>query len=237
MLHDLDISALNLAQKTRAATDLLEDVLGGDFGRIALVSSFGADAAVLLHLVSEVKTNTPVIFVDTQMLFQETLDYQLALANKFGLTDVRRITPDAIQVRRNDVFGRLHLKDVDSCCDLRKVKPLEGALRGFDGWITGRKRHQTASRAGMELFESTGNRLKINPLAFWENTDLQAYFTTHKLPRHPLAVRGYVSIGCAPCTTPTRAGEDPRAGRWRGSAKTECGIHFDADGKLVRPAA
>ncbi|MFQ5623307.1 MAG: phosphoadenylyl-sulfate reductase [Paracoccaceae bacterium] len=238
MPRELDIAALNLAQKARAAETLLGEVLnGGAFGRIALVSSFGAESAVLLHLVSRVKPDTPVIFLDTQMLFQETLEYQLELSRLFGLSDVRRITPDAAAVRRNDVFGRRHLKDTDGCCNLRKVLPLERALSGFDGWITGRKRHQAASRAGIDLFEGADGRLKVNPLAHWETRDVQAYFNTHDVPRHPLVREGYASIGCAPCTTPVGDGEDLRAGRWRDSDKTECGIHFGADGKVVRPAA
>ncbi|MXU64567.1 phosphoadenylyl-sulfate reductase [Oceanomicrobium pacificus] len=233
------VAALNLKAKEETALQRLDEVLNGNaVGRVALVSSFGAESAVLLHLASRLRKDVPVIFVDTRMLFQETLDYQLELAEAFGLTDIRRITPDSEAVRRDDVFGRLHLKDTDACCALRKVAPLDAALDGFDAWITGRKRHQTDARRNMDLFEDeNGRRIKVNPLAFWQPEDLRAYMDAHDLPRHPLTRRGFASIGCAPCTRPVAEGEDPRAGRWAGSDKTECGIHFDENGKVVRPAA
>ena len=131
----------------------------------------------------------------------------------------------------------LHLSDPDACCALRKVDVLEGALAGFDAWITGRKRYQGATREAVEFFEADGPaRLKINPLAHWSPGDVQDYIVNNRLPRHPLVARGFASIGCAPCTSPVAAGEDPRAGRWRGQAKVECGIHF-VNGRAVRGGA
>ena len=109
---------------------------------------------------------------------------------------------------------------------MRKVEPLEHALAPFDGWITGRKRFQGSTRAAVEFFESENDtRIKVNPLAHWGREDIEDYMVNNRLPRHPLVAKGYPSIGCAPCTTPVAPGEDPRAGRWRGSAKAECGIH------------
>ncbi|MEO1198271.1 MAG: phosphoadenylyl-sulfate reductase [Pseudomonadota bacterium] len=235
MRPEIDTVALDV-RANHARAMLADMFLDQAFGPAALVSSFGAEAAVLLHMVSEVAPDAPVIFVDTQMLFQETLDYQLELTQRFGLKDVRRVTPDSVAVRRNDIFGRLHLKDTDACCALRKTAPLAGALSGFDAWVTGRKRHQTGDRADMKLIEATDGKIKVNPLAHWSRGDTQSYFARHELPRHPLVETGFRSIGCAPCTSPVAAHEDDRAGRWRGSHKDECGIHI-VDGRIVRTAA
>lgn len=202
-------------------------------GPVALVSSFGAESVVLLHLAAQIDTAVPVIFLDTEMLFAESLAYQRDVANALGLRDVRVITPDRNAILREDVDGLLHQANPDACCDLRKARPLEQALQGFGGWITGRKQFQNGQRASLPLFEPDGARLKINPLAQWSSDDLRAYMTDHNLPRHPLVAQGYPSIGCMPCTTRVGAGEDPRAGRWRGSEKTECGIHFE-NGRMVR---
>ncbi|WP_322889355.1 MULTISPECIES: phosphoadenylyl-sulfate reductase [unclassified Yoonia] len=202
-------------------------------GPVALVSSFGAESVVLLHLAAQVNPAVPVIFLDTEMLFPESLAYQREVAEALGLRDVRVITPDRNAVLREDVDGLLHQADTDACCDLRKTRPLEQALQGFGGWITGRKQFQNGQRASLPLFEADGARIKINPLAQWSSDDLRGYMADHNLPRHPLVAQGYPSIGCMPCTTRVGAGEDPRAGRWRGSEKTECGIHFE-NGRMVR---
>jgi len=201
-------------------------------GRVALVSSFGAESVVLLHLVSRIDRSLPVLFLDTEMLFAETLAYQAEVAERLGLTDVRRIRPDAAGLAAWDPDGSLHRADPETCCALRKTAPLGEALLGFDAWITGRKRRQGGVRAGLDVFERDADgRLKVNPLAFWSKSDLRAYMDRHALPRHPLVARGYLSVGCAPCTTPVAVGEDERAGRWRGSAKTECGIHAALGGR------
>ncbi len=135
-----------------------------------------------------------------------------------------------------DPDGVLHQSDPDACCALRKTRPLAAALAPFDGWITGRKRFQGGARATLDFFEPDpdGNRIKINPLAHWDRGDVQDYIVNNRLPRHPLVAQGFPSIGCAPCTSRVAEGEDPRAGRWRGSAKTECGIHFGANGVIRR---
>jgi phosphoadenosine phosphosulfate reductase len=203
--------------------------------RVALVSSFGAESVVLLHLVSRIDRTLPVLFLDTGMLFAETLAYQIEVAERLGLRDVRRIGPDAAAVALRDPAGALHRTDPEACCRLRKTAPLDAALAGFDAWITGRKRVQGGARATLEVFErDPAGRRKVNPLAFWTKSDIRDHMDRHDLPRHPLVARGYPSIGCAPCTTPVGAGEDERAGRWRGSDKTECGIHIDAGGAIRR---
>lgn len=236
---DLDIQRrvddLNARYRHHGATAVLEHALKDpDLGRVALVSSFGAESVVLLHLVSVLAPETPVLFIDTRMLFPETLDYQRQLAETLHLCDVRTIRAAQPRVALADPDGTLHRADTDACCALRKIEPLERALAGFDGWITGRKRYQGANRQTVEFFENEGGRrIKVNPLAHWQREDLEEYMVNNRLPRHPLVARGYPSIGCAPCTSPVAPGEDPRSGRWRGSEKTECGIHF-IDGKAVR---
>ena len=205
-------------------------------GEIAVVSSFGAESAVLLHLVAEANPAAPVIFIDTRMLFEETLAYKEELVRDLGLTDVRTVAPDGRAIRDTDPFGRLHLSDADACCGFRKTHVLREALSGFDGWITGRKRFQALTRHNVGLYEpASDGKLKINPLAYWSKADIDAHFSAFDLPQHPLIEHGYLSIGCASCTSPVEKGEDARAGRWRGTDKTECGIHFE-NGKLVRSA-
>lgn len=226
---------LNRRYRHHGAVAVLDRALSDPaVGRIALVSSFGAESVALLHLVSVVDRTVPVVFIDTEMLFPETLAYQTEVAEALGLTDLRRITAPRPALAARDPAGDLHRTDPDACCSLRKTEPLEAALDGFDAWITGRKRFQGGDRASLDFFETdAGGRIKVNPLAHWEKGDVLDYIVENRLPRHPLVARGYPSIGCAPCTTPVAEGEDERAGRWRGHEKTECGIHF-ADGKLVR---
>ena len=214
-----------LHRKSDAQTVLrhaLEDV---QIGPVALVSSFGAESVVLLHMIAEIDKATPVIFLDTEMLFPETLTYQRDVAAQLGLTDVRVITPNRNDVLIEDVDGLLHQADTDACCDLRKTRPLAAALQHFGGWITGRKQFQGGKRADLPLFEMDARKIKINPLAKWTSEDLQSYMVQHNLPRHPLVAKGYPSVGCMPCTTRVGDHEDQRAGRWRNSEKTECGIH------------
>ena len=229
------VAALNTRYRHHSATAVLEHALNDpELGRVALVSSFGAESVVLLHLVSVLAPQTPVIFVDTRMLFQETLDYQRELAERLHLCDIRTIRARKTRLDFEDPDGTLHQFSTDACCNLRKVEPLEHTLQGFDGWITGRKRFQNADRGTIDFFENEGDfRIKVNPLAHWGREDLDDYITNNNLPRHPLVAKGYPSIGCAPCTSPVKPGEDPRSGRWRGQAKTECGIHF-VGGKPVR---
>ena len=229
---------LNARYRHHAASAVLRHALSdAQVGRIALVSSFGAESVVLLHMLAMIDRTVPVLFIDTQMLFAETLDYQRQVAARLDLTDLRIIHAQPVAVAAKDPDRQLHRTDPDGCCALRKTEPLERALDGFDAWITGRKRFQASTRAALEFFEAdTDGRLKVNPLAHWDKADVQDYMINNRLPRHPLVARGYPSIGCAPCTSPVKPGEDERAGRWRGAAKEECGIHF-VNGKMVRTGA
>lgn len=195
-------------------------------GEIAAVSSFGADSAVLLHMIATVDRQLPVIFLDTGKHFGETLDYRDALAADFGLADIRIITPDEAVLARVDPTGKLHQSDTDACCDVRKVEPMARGVEPFRAWFTGRKRFQAATRAALPVFEQVGPRFRINPLARWTTADLADYMREHALRENPLVAYGYLSIGCFPCTQAVKPGEDARSGRWAGQAKTECGIHL-----------
>jgi len=229
------VASLNARYRHHGATAVLEHALNdADLGRVALVSSFGAESVVLLHLVSVIAPETPVLFIDTRMLFPETLEYQRTLADRLPLCDIRTLRASAPRLGLEDPDNTLHQFNTDACCTVRKIEPLERALAGFDGWITGRKRYQGSSREAVQFFESEGDiRIKVNPLAHWGRDDLEEYMVENRLPRHPLVARGFASIGCAPCTTAVKPGEDPRAGRWRNSEKVECGIHY-IDGRAVR---
>ena len=206
-------------------------------GRIALVSSFGAEAAALLHIVAKVDRTTPVVFLDTGKHFAQTISYREDLARGLGLTDVRDIRPKADEAARVDPKGDLWRRDNDACCALRKVRPLADALSEFDAWFTGRKRVHGGLRAYMPLVEAAPPHIKINPLARWSGEDVEAYALAHGLPPHPLVEQGFPSIGCWPCTAPTAKGDDARAGRWRGLGKTECGIHFGGVSPRVQETA
>jgi phosphoadenosine phosphosulfate reductase len=195
-------------------------------GRVAVVSSFGAESAVLLHMVATVDPATPVLFIDTGRHFVETLEYRDRLSAHLGLSDVRNVGPTAEEVTRLDADHSRALWDPDGCCAFRKSAPLERALQGFAAWISGRKRFQAATRLDLPVFEADGQHVKINPLASWSAADIADYFAAHGLPPHPLLAQGFRSIGCAPCTSLVAPGEDARAGRWRGFDKTECGIHL-----------
>ena len=205
---------------------MLEELLRGELRhRVAVVSSFGAESAVLLHQVAAIDRDVPVIFVNTQKMFGETLAYRDELAERLGLTDLRVFRPDPRLLAARDDKGLRWSYDPDGCCDLRKVEPLRRALAPFDAWLSGRKGFQAGTRAALPRFEEDEGRLKVNPLADWSRADIAAYFAVHDLPPHPLEAMGYASIGCAPCTSRVQPGEDPRAGRWRGWDKVECGIH------------
>ena len=210
--------------------DLLETLLDEpEFaGRTALVSSFGAESVVLLHMIARLDRGLPVIFLDTGKLFSETLVYRDKIVARLGLRDVRAARPSPVDLERRDPEGDLNTNEPDACCHIRKTLPLEKALGGFSAWITGRKRFQGSTRERLSTIEAEPGRgrIKLNPLAFWAPEQLEAYRIEHGLPPHPLVARGFRSIGCAPCTRAVRPDEDARAGRWAGNDKTECGIHL-----------
>ena len=220
--------AASLDAKLRDASPeaILETALTTFPGRIALVSSFGSESAVLLHMLSGIDPSAPVLFLDTGQLFGQTLDYRKRLAADLGLTGVRDLRPAYADLATVDPHADLYKTDTDACCAIRKVAPLDAVLlKDFDAWITGRKRFHGGARLNLPVVEASAGKLKFNPLAGFDKARLDAYAAAHRLPAHPLVEMGYASVGCWPCTKPTEDGSDLRAGRWAGSEKTECGIH------------
>jgi len=235
-----DADALNARFAGVDTLDMLRVLFSeGALGEVAVVSSFGTESAVLLDLVSRADPRIPVIFVDTQKMFAETLTYRDTLIERLGLRNATVVRPDAAVLAAKDETGLRWSYDPDGCCAIRKVEPLARAKAGLDSWISGRKAFQSVTRQDIPRFEIEDGRLKLNPLGNWIKADLEAYFEERDLPRHPLEAKGFLSVGCEPCTSPVAPGEDPRAGRWRGWDKTECGIHSpsssDADDGALPP--
>jgi len=201
--------------------------------RLAVVSSFGTESAVLLKLVADVDPSLPVLFLDTLWLFKETLAYRDQLVARLALTDVRTVMPSPSALALRDPKRELCFHDRDACCGMRKVEPLAKELVAFDGWISGRKRYHGGERTALPVVEADGPRLKFNPLAPLARGEIDAVFAAAKLPRHPLEGLGFSSVGCVPCTHRPPANGDLRSGRWGGLGKTECGIHA---GPLPDPA-
>ena len=218
--------ALDRALRDASPAEVIEAALK-TVGRehLALVSSFGTESAALLKVMADVDPAIPVVFLDTGWLFEETLAYRDTLIATLGLSDVRSIKPLEETLSREDPDRELWFSDPDACCRIRKVEPLARALKPFSAWINGRKRFQGGARAEIPVVEDDGARLKFNPFANVSREEIEAIYKLAKLPPHPLVASGYLSVGCMPCTSRTAPGEDARAGRWRGQAKTECGIH------------
>ena len=210
-----------------AGEALLAPLIEREFrGRIALLSSFGSESALLLDMVAKIDRSVPVLFLDTGKLFGETLRYRDALAARLKLTDLRSIAPDPVELARRDGDGTLWRRDPDACCRLRKVEPLARALGAFDAVISGRKRYQGGARGDLAAIEWAADAVRINPLWSYDRARIEREFAERDLPPHPLEAEGFASIGCEPCTEPVASSEDRRAGRWRGLEKTECGIHL-----------
>ncbi len=221
-----DADALNARFAGVDAATMLRTLFAeGTLGRVAVVSSFGTESAVLLHLVAGADRSIPVVFVDTLKMFPETLAYRDTLVERLGIVNSSVVQPDAAVLAARDENGLRWSWDPDGCCEIRKVEPLKRAKAGLDSWISGRKAFQSQTRQNLPRFEIEDGRLKLNPLGDWAKADLDAYFAANDLPRHPLEAQGYLSVGCQPCTSTVAPDEDPRAGRWRGWDKTECGIH------------
>lgn len=227
------LARLNVELRAASAQTILAASMVREWpGQVTYVSSFGAESAVMLALIADVDPSLPVVFLETGMHFPQTLEYKDRLINQLGLTGVRDIRPNEDERMMEDPKNMLWKSEPDACCALRKVRPLEPALKGFDAWITGRKRFHGGERMRLPVFEHAAGRFKINPLASWTQDDVNAFFEARKLPRHPLVDQGYPSIGCWPCTKPATDPGDIRSGRWAGQQKTECGLHVE---KAERP--
>lgn len=226
---DLRAGALERAYPDAHGAELLGAMIEVEFpGRIAVASSFGAEAAVLLALVAEIDAATPVIVLDTGKLFPETHGYIGRVTDHLGLKDVRLVGPDEARIAERDPGGTLWSHDPEACCRLRKVEPLRAALAPFEAWISGRKRLHGEARASTPTIGAVDGHVVVSPLARWTRRDIDDAFARRDLPRHPLVFEGYASIGCRPCTRPVERDEPVRAGRWAGTGKTECGIHRPA---------
>ncbi len=234
---EMHMNILKNRYQNLEATELLQPLIQDELqGKIAVSSSFGAESAILLHMVSQIDVTTPVLFIDTGKLFQKTIEYRDTVAEFLGLQNIKIISPDQKVIENKDGNGDLWKTSPDLCCEIRKVHPFEHELSKYSAVITGRKRYQANTRSTLDMIEHDGKQIKINPIARWDIQKLQNYMVEHNLPAHPLVSEGYLSIGCEPCTSKVKAGEDPRAGRWRGKDKTECGIHY-VNGKMVRVGA
>ncbi|HET8542129.1 MAG TPA: phosphoadenylyl-sulfate reductase [Anaeromyxobacter sp.] len=202
-------------------------------GRIALACSFGAEDCVLVDVVGRTPVPVDIFTLDTGFLFAETYALWTRLEERYGVR-IRAAKADlpAVEPGLPPPWER----DPDACCAARKVGPLKAALAGLEAWVTGIRRDQTADRANAKPFEwdARFGLVKVNPLAAWTSEDVWRHVRAHDVPTNPLHARGYLSIGCAPCTSPVRPGEDPRAGRWRGREKTECGLHADRPRSAAR---
>jgi phosphoadenosine phosphosulfate reductase len=208
--------------------------------KLACFSSFGSYSALLLKLVADVNKNIPVLFLETGKHFPETLQYVEDIKKTLGLKNIIALTPDEKILMHADPNGNLWSSNVDRCCWIRKVEPLDRHLAevGYEAVITGRRAYQTKERAGMNKIElDDQGRIRINPLAFWSKDKIKSEFAELNLIQHPLVEKGYPSIGCAPCTRQIHPGEDERAGRWahivdlqpEAQQKTECGIHLNRE--------
>ncbi|MCB5906651.1 phosphoadenylyl-sulfate reductase [Streptomyces pinistramenti] len=196
------------------------------FGPRFCVTSSMEDA-VVAHLASRAAPGVDVVFLDTGYHFPETIGTRDAVAEVMDVT-VRTLTPRQTVAEQDAEYGpKLHDRDPDLCCALRKVKPLEEGLAGYDAWATGLRRDESPTRAGTPVvgWDAKRQKVKISPIARWTQADVDAYVAEHGVLTNPLLMDGYASVGCAPCTRRVLAGEDARAGRWSGSNKTECGLH------------
>jgi len=221
------VERLNAELRGKSAQEIMT-AASREFGRkITYVSSFGAESAAMLGLIAEVDPGMPIVFIDTGMHFHQTLQYRDTLRDFLKLSDIRTVHPVPEEVKAVDPKGVLNKSDPDACCEVRKVRPLAPALRGFEAWITGRKRFHGGGRANLAVVEYSEGKFKVNPLASWNHEDVEAYFTSKNLPRHPLVADGYPSIGCWPCTVRPEDPNDIRSGRWAGFKKEECGLHLE----------
>lgn len=224
MSADGGLAALARELEGRPPAEILAAAAARHPGRIARACSFGAEDCLLLDAIARARLPIEVFTLDTGYLFPETYALWRELEARYGIA----IRPERTGLPAPDPSAPPPWEeDPDACCEARKVAPLRAALSRLSAWVTGIRRDQTPDRAGARVLEWDGRfgLEKVNPLAAFTHDQVWAELRRLSIPVNPLHARGYTSIGCAPCTTPVRPGEDPRAGRWRGRAKTECGLH------------
>ena len=228
LTHKLDLQKLNEEFEKNLPQEIIAWAAKEFTPRLAMTSSFGPESGVLLHMVSKVDPHIPVLFLETGYHFPETLEYKEKLVRLFGLVQVIDLKADpekkAAVVAQYE--GIPYEKNPDLCCHINKVEPLDAALKNYDAWMSGIRRHQTDFRKSIRIIEEyEGELYKISPLVHFTSRDAWWYLKEHRIPQHPLFEKGYLSIGCWPCTRPVQSGDDERSGRWAGKAKKECGIH------------
>ena len=226
--HRLNIEKVNEEFETKKPQEIIAWAAKEFSPRLAMTSSFGPESGVLLHMVSQIGRNIPVLFLETGYHFPETLQYKKALVELLGLTQVFDLKADA--KKKAEVVARYegvpYEKNPDLCCQINKVEPLDAALKNYQAWMSGIRRHQTDIRKAVRIIEEyEGGLYKISPLANLTSRDAWWYLKENQIPQHPLFEKGYLSIGCWPCTRPVQEGDDERSGRWAGRSKKECGIH------------
>ena len=200
--------------------------------RLAVATSFQSSGLVLLHMMRSIKADVPVLFLNTGFHFKETLAFKDEMTARWDLKLVELVGEHGSAERQAEIHGpELYRRDPERCCSINKVEPLMKALEEYDGWVSGLRRDQSPLRAETpvveaQLLQSGDEILKIHPLAHWTKAQVANYIKEHDIPTHPLLEMGFASIGCWPCTRTIKDGEDDRAGRWSGLAKTECGIHL-----------
>lgn len=221
----MNIAELNKKFETADPHAILRWAVATYGPKTALSSSFGAQSAVLLHMLSEIDPAVPVLFLDTGFLFKETIQFKDELKKRLKLNIKEfRATPAQIEETKKKLADPNN--KVGVCCDEVKVDLMKRSLEGVSCWIAGLRRKQSATRKDIEIIEEYGSGLiKVHPIANWTSKDTYDYMKKHDLPFHPLWEKGYTSIGCEPCTSLPTAGQDERSGRWAGQDKTECGIH------------
>jgi len=222
-----ELRELALAFETEEPRVVLRWALEEFGSDIALATGFGAEGCVLVHMLSQIDTGARIFYLDTDLLFSETYELRDQLEAQYGVRFERRSTGLTLEAQAHEFGDRLWERQPDLCCNLRKIEPLVETLSDLKAWITAIRRDQTPARASAGIVERDRKfgLIKINPLASWKTFDVWRYITKHDIPYNPLHDVGYNSIGCRPCTSAVRIGEDPRTGRWRGSVKTECGLH------------
>ena len=235
------LAALSISEETtekdwQAVSDGFEEASPEDVLRwaikefdpdVALATGFGAEGCVLVSMLSAIRSGTRIFYLDTDLLFPETYALRDQLEARYGVRFERRATTLSVSDQAAQYGEQLWEREPDLCCRVRKVEPLREALKGLRAWVTAIRRSQSAerTRTGFVEWDRKFGLIKINPLAAWSLSDVWNYIAKHDVPYNPLHDQGYPSIGCLPCTTPVQIGEAPRAGRWRGIDKSECGIH------------
>lgn len=228
VLPEVEIDALNARFESESAERILRwawDTFAPD---MAASSSFQSQSVPLLHIISRVCPELPILFVDTGYHFPQTLAFRDELRERYNLNIVA-IQPTVTKSETLQQYGEaLYRHDPDLCCYINKVSPMQWGISWAQAWVSGVRRDQTAKRKSMRIFElQSDGLLRVHPMLNWTSDDIEVYRKAHNLPLHPLHSLGYVSIGCAPCTRPAFFGEDARSGRWADSDKTECGLHMD----------